>query len=327
MEKNVTIYINMPVYNADSFLRTCLESVKVQTYPNFVCVMVDDGSTDSSNEICKEYTKDNRFVLLKQENQGVGAARRTALNYILENASENDFMTFLDADDTIKQDFFERFITTLKNNATHSKTTLYLSGYNEINGDKTITHLHQSNLPVVYGDFRQDMEILDSFLQTLWKNFYNLSLIKEHNLNFDPYFRRTSDIAFDFEYAFFVDKYVFINECFYNYYNISTSVSHGAASLTEEAFEIMLKSFKKRVHFLTEFNIPCKDRVLNKHISILVFKLIHTSWYKRLYELKQYANPSDTRNSGEKRVIFCLTHNMLWVYRLYLKCKALFIKP
>lgn len=74
---NPLISIIIPVYNTEKYLRHCLDSVLTQTYKEFECILVDDGSTDSSGRICDEYAaKDNRFLVIHKKNGGVAAARR-----------------------------------------------------------------------------------------------------------------------------------------------------------------------------------------------------------------------------------------------------------
>ena len=74
------VSVIIPVYNAEKYLRRCLDSVKNQTYKNIEVILVDDGSTDSSPQICDEYAKnDGRFRAFHKENGGVGDARNFAL--------------------------------------------------------------------------------------------------------------------------------------------------------------------------------------------------------------------------------------------------------
>ena len=325
MKEKPTIYLLIPVYNAEEYIARCLESIKNQTYKNFVCVIVNDGSTDKSAEICKKYAEDARFILLSQENHGCWFARNTGLDYVLENAGENDFLTFADSDDTLDSHFFERFVSVLSDSE-NSKDTIYLSGYNEVFPQKTIVHNIEQQDAIISGNFREDFEKIDQFMQTIWANFYSISLIREKNLKFDSTMRRSGDIFFNFSYAYYVKNYVFINECFYNYYIVETSISHGASSLTNESIDVQYKALSQRIKFLTECAIPSKDFIINKHLSNLTTRLIFTPYYKRLYELKKYANPKFTRTTGQKRVIFCLKYNLLWVYRIYMKGKSLFRK-
>ena len=91
---DIKIYIIIPIYNAEKYLNQCLESILTQTYHNFICVMVNDGSTDSSLQICQNYIKDNRFVLISQENKGVSKTRNESIK-----KANGDYIMFIDNDD------------------------------------------------------------------------------------------------------------------------------------------------------------------------------------------------------------------------------------
>jgi CDP-glycerol glycerophosphotransferase len=96
-EREVFVSIIIPVYNAEPFLRECLDSVLVQDYCDYEVIMVNDGSTDGSLGLLKEYAgKDSRFVCINQENQGAGGARNTGIE-----ASKGMYLLFLDADDML----------------------------------------------------------------------------------------------------------------------------------------------------------------------------------------------------------------------------------
>ena len=73
---NPLISIIIPIYNAELFIRKCLESISTQTYSNIEIVLVDDGSTDRCGEICDEYAnKNSRFIVIHKQNEGVSKAR------------------------------------------------------------------------------------------------------------------------------------------------------------------------------------------------------------------------------------------------------------
>ncbi|MBO6218708.1 MAG: glycosyltransferase [Treponema sp.] len=323
METQSNIYIILPVYNAQTYIKHCLDSISEQTCQNFVCVIVDDGSTDDTNDICKSYTTRENFILLMQKNSGVYSARNNALNYILEHADKNDLLTFIDADDSILPNFFETVFKSIEKTGGISSDTLYFSGYNEVFSEKTVKHIYKSEDFIVSGDFRKDFESLDPFMHTLWKNFYNIGLIREKKIRFNQKLKRGADILFNLDYAYFVKNYVFINDAFYNYYVNQTSLSHNSESNSENSVNIRRQHFEKCVQFLTDCNIKNKEYLINKYLSDIVFREILTPFYKRIYELREYANPRFTRNSGQKRVIFCLKYRCAWIYRLYLKMKHL----
>src|SRR5690554_7984530 len=96
------ISVIIPVYNKAPYLEQCLNSVINQTYKNLEIIIIDDGSTDNSLEICEKYRKkDERIQLISQENQGVSVAR----NKGIQKAS-GEWIYFLDADDYLELDAF-----------------------------------------------------------------------------------------------------------------------------------------------------------------------------------------------------------------------------
>ena len=104
---NELISIVVPIYNVENYLRQCLDSISEQTYKNFECIMVNDGSTDSSQQIAEEYLADSRFKLINQSNKGLSGARNTGVSHIRE---ESTFVAFVDSDDYIYPDFLETLI-------------------------------------------------------------------------------------------------------------------------------------------------------------------------------------------------------------------------
>ncbi len=312
-----TIFIIVPIYNAEKYLKECLESIQEQSVSGFTCVMVNDGSTDNSLTICNEFSKDSRFVLLSQENKGVAAARNAGLSYVLSHATENDFLTFIDADDFVRDSYLENFSKALKE---FDEADILFCGWNQLRNGETISHKLEKSESVVYGDFREDFECLDSFLQTLWGNFYSIKILQERKICFDEKLHISEDIQFNFTYAPFVKKYVFINCCLYNYRELQNSLSHTNLE-TDERISMRFANLERRIKFMTECDIKNKDFVIAKHISNITTGTIFNPRYKRLYELVKYAEPKYGRTKGQRRVIFCLKHKILWAYRMYLSLK------
>ena len=104
------VSIIVPIYNTEEFLDRCLQSIVSQTYKNIEIILVDDGSTDCSLGICKEYaSKDNRVKLLSQPNGGASAARNNGLG----NA-QGDYVMFVDSDDWIELDMVQNLLDAIK---------------------------------------------------------------------------------------------------------------------------------------------------------------------------------------------------------------------
>ena len=107
MEPLVSVIV--PVYNVHSYLRESLDSLLDQTYKNLEIIIIDDGSTDGSGELCDEYgEKDTRVVVIHQPNRGISAARNAGLEIF-----KGDYVAFLDSDDALDSCFVEKSISSL----------------------------------------------------------------------------------------------------------------------------------------------------------------------------------------------------------------------
>lgn len=100
------ISIIVPIYNGERYLKECLDSLKTQDYPNVEILLIDDGSTDRTADICRQYTSDDqRFHYIHQQNGGQNAARKTGV----EHAS-GEWVMFVDADDFVTIDYCSSFM-------------------------------------------------------------------------------------------------------------------------------------------------------------------------------------------------------------------------
>ncbi|MCR5376635.1 MAG: glycosyltransferase [Lachnospiraceae bacterium] len=110
ISEKTKVSVIVPVYNVKPFLEEALNSVVNQTYQEMEIILVDDGSTDGSSEICDEYAKrDNRIRLIRQSNQGLSAARNAGLNIMT-----GEFVAFLDSDDAYHPMFVELMAQAMK---------------------------------------------------------------------------------------------------------------------------------------------------------------------------------------------------------------------
>ncbi|SIS51303.1 Glycosyltransferase involved in cell wall bisynthesis [Zobellia uliginosa] len=124
----------IPVYNVEAYLERCIQSILKQNYSNLEVILVDDGSTDNSWDICKLYkSRDHRIIIIQQTNAGSSVARNTGLN-----KASGDYIAFIDSDDYVKTEMFQTMISyALTNNLsvvecglTQSNKAKELSPYN-----------------------------------------------------------------------------------------------------------------------------------------------------------------------------------------------------
>ena len=107
MDTTPLISIIVPVYNVEKYLSRCIESILSQSYKNLELILVDDGSTDLSYEICKKYkAEDNRVIITNQKNAGSSVARNTGLSY-----AKGEFIGFVDSDDWVLPNMFDVMIS------------------------------------------------------------------------------------------------------------------------------------------------------------------------------------------------------------------------
>ena len=141
--------IIIPVYNAARYLPECIKSVKRQIYNNYECILIDDGSTDDSYQICKDVAlEDLRFRVFQQENSGASVARNKGLLY-----AKGDYVVFIDADDYVTESYLSDLVSDLDD-----KTDLVIHGMMRVtnNGDCIDRGMHidaRYNLLLDYNAF------------------------------------------------------------------------------------------------------------------------------------------------------------------------------
>ncbi len=101
--------IIVPVYKVEKYIKNCVESILSQTYKDFKCIFIDDGSTDKSGEICDEYAKkDSRIQVIHQPNKGIADTRNIGLEL-----ANSELISFIDGDDTVDSTMYEKLVSYL----------------------------------------------------------------------------------------------------------------------------------------------------------------------------------------------------------------------
>ena len=210
----ILISIIIPVYNVEPYLRQCLDSVFGQTFKNFEVLLVNDGSSDSSGDICREYVeKDSRFHYFEKENGGLSDAR----NYGIERA-QGEYLTFIDSDDFVNEKHLENLF--LASRLTNADITI--GGFSRFeNGTFWLYQDRFSSDSLVSFTSAQAIQHLDSMFDvpflnfsTAWGKLFKRELFSE--LRF-PYGKYAEDQFIIWKlylkarsvYTFNVDSYVY----------------------------------------------------------------------------------------------------------------------
>lgn len=213
MEPKISVVI--PIYNVEKYLDRCILSVVNQKYVNLEIILVDDGSTDSSGQICDLWErKDKRIVALHKENGGLSDAR----NFGMERAS-GDLISFVDSDDYIEEGFFSRLYAVMsKYNAdiVECNSVMFYGETcsNYVISDKVVEFSAEDAL--------RELIMQRQFRQTVWNKLYRRNLVTEifpvGKINEDEYWT----------YKIFAnsDKIAHLDDELYFYFQREDSIMH-----------------------------------------------------------------------------------------------------
>lgn len=254
MSPHNLINIIVPVHNAENFLDRCITSVMNQTYPNLELLLVNDGSTDSSEMVCNRFALlDKRIKVISQKNRGASCARNSGIH-----RASGDFVFFLDADDFLKTNALEILIAGFH----RYYPDLVMSNFSKFENNGKIVRqqacFRPGGLPFAGRDkllFKQDIAAYvrhflkhpsNHLVSYCWARLYKLSIIKNNALFFPEDMRLFEDFIFNLDYLTHCEKTLFINETLYTYSMHSNHVSSSMAIVQGESFLHDMANFKQK---------------------------------------------------------------------------------
>lgn len=228
------ISIIVPVYNAEKFLPQCLESLLAQTFQDIEMILVNDGSTDSSLEICEKYAKiDHRITILSKDNEGVAKARRDG---IMKASAE--YISFIDSDDYYEPDFCEKMFSRIRK----TDADLVECDYYSVSGNARKEHrIYSCDMGLDTEKFYEIVvrkTIVNGYeAVVLWNKLYRKELITKAVKEFGD--NQLEDYLFNTQYYTMVERYVYIHQCLTNYRQVPMSLSR---KCNLQAYEILKRA-------------------------------------------------------------------------------------
>ena len=322
MDDKITVIV--PVYNVESYLRKCLDSIIAQTYKNIEIVVVNDGSTDASGEICKEFSgMDHRIIYIEQENAGLSAARNTGLNNM-----SGDYVTFVDSDDWIEQDYIE----TLYKKIVEYQADIAVGNYYSYNEDEETYYFHiygNSYYEKVYDNISifenlyESQEMKSFALISAWGKLYKAKLFDylrfdKGKLGEDGYFNQKMYLS--------VNKVVYLNKGLYAYRQRSGSITK---TWTEKWMHALVDAMSERITLLANMGYP-----LEKHLAVYrqmlevslangqASGLSDTATYKEFEMKRTLLNQLSIQEQKEKKAIV-LAANYAYVEQVMTTIKSI----
>ena len=318
------ITVIVPVYNVENYLRKCLDSIIAQTYKNIEIIVVNDGSTDASGQICQEYTQiDNRIVYIEKENGGLSEARNVGLDKMT-----GSYVTFIDSDDWAELDYVE----TLYKKIVEYQADISVGNYYSYNEDEETYYFHiygDSYYEKVYDNISifenlyESQEMKSFALISAWGKLYKAKLFdylrfEKGKLGEDGYFNQKMYLS--------VNKVVYLNKGLYAYRQRSGSITN---TWTEKWMHALVDAMSERITLLANMGYP-----LEKHLAVYrqmlevslangqASGLSDTATYKEFEMKRTLLNHLSIQEQKEKKAIV-LAANYAYVEQVITTIKSI----
>lgn len=292
------VSIIVPIYNSEKCIKQCISSIQNQTYKNLEIILIDDGSTDSSLDICRSYAAaDERIKVIHKENGGVSSARNCGIR-----AASGVYIQFVDSDDTVDKNMTNILVQHIeKENA-----DIVISSYITERWGRTQKHICPNRVYANPQEMKIDFELLylDCFLNSPWNKLFRRDKIIHY---FDESMHYFEDYIFNLNYISNISRIVTIDQCLYKYKEDSNN------SLTkvyrEDLREVYIKVYNEQMKFCHNYFSTTYDHyisfslVLGTYMSLQ--KLVYFSNKSRkekIAEIKKWINNPVIKKSLTKEI-------------------------
>ena len=245
------ISVIVPMHNSENTIERCVNSIKDSTYKNIEIVLIDDGSTDNTFNVCtKLKEKNNNILLMSTNNSSAGLSRQQGIDI-----ATGEFIGFVDADDYIDKEMYEKMYCYMNNN----NLDVCMCGNNEIYSNGRI---EKNNIRLKDNIYEREkiQRVLvkntiwyppecseDTPLFSIWRGLYRKDVIKKNNIRFlDEHVYSAEDRIFNYQVFINSERIGFIKECYYNYTINAESLTNNG-SRWEETYDYLSNNFYKCV--------------------------------------------------------------------------------
>lgn len=254
--------IVVPAYNIENYIGRCLDSLINQTYTNLEIIVVDDGSTDDTLSIIKDYEKkDKRIIVIHKENEGVSVTRLTGMK-----KAQGTYIGFVDGDDIVENNMFEL----LMKNAIKYQTDISHCGYVMDFPDGHSDYYYNTGKRIIQNNAEALKDLLEGkFIEPgLWNKIYKKKLIDNFILNRymeDYSIKNLEDLLINYYLFKNSNKAVFEDVCLYHY---TLRKSSAATGVSRNKFEDPIKVMK--ILMGEETNVELSNVIYKRYIGALI---------------------------------------------------------
>lgn len=225
---NPTVSIIVPVYNAEATLSRCIDSILTQEYTDFELILVDDGSRDTSGDICDQYAaRDSRIRVIHKENTGVSASRNQALDQ-----ARGTYLQFLDSDDWITPNATQLLVDT----ASHFHCDLVISDFYRVVGERvSVKGDIEDNCVMTKEEFAAHMveNPADFYYGVLWNKLFRRDIVEKYHLRMDEQISWCEDFMFNLEYIRHAEVFYALQVPIYYYVKTKGSLASQGMNISK----------------------------------------------------------------------------------------------
>lgn len=263
------ISIIIPNYNSEKFICHCLNSILEQDYSEKEVIVVDDGSTDNSVKVIRQFLKQNKKLdakLICQENLNAAVARNNGMK-----EATGDYVLFLDSDDLLEANVLADSIKACEDNG----VDLLIGGYEEINEKGDYSKIKTFSDGVVVIDPKKEFSKLSNINPVPSNKIYNLGLIRKNNLDWGNV-KIGQDLNFFLKYLSVCEKVLLTNKIMYKYRIVQGSMTR---TYDSRIFDIV-NVFPDVEKFYSRNN---KNLLYKQYIPVLMVKHFNSQLYKQIF--------------------------------------------
>lgn len=274
MENNkVKVSIIVPVYNVEKYLKRCLNSLIKQTLQEIEIIIVNDGSTDNSLAICKEFENiDKRIKVYSKNNEGLGLTR----NYGISKCN-GKYIAFVDSDDFVSLDFYEKMYTNIEENNTDAVFAEFRNhrndGTDSVGEKNSFKEDIVSTKEYLYNILHVKNESLygkDYLNMSVWRSLYKREIIEKYNIKFESERKFISeDILFNIDFCEVSNKISFQKDTYYYYCYNSDSLTKKYKKNRFEMDLILYEEIIRRMKKYNDYNSKIKCGIDNFFLGYL----------------------------------------------------------
>lgn len=206
------ISIIIPIYNVSQYLNECIQSVVNQSYKDFECVLIDDGSSDGCEMICDQWAqKDSRIKVIHQSNQGVSKARNRGIA-----EAQGEYIIFIDSDDWIDPNYLNELFQPIEK----YNVDLVVCGLQQQYNNGTFqNYSYKTGIIKIEKQFTNEFTDINKQFLLFGPviKLYRKSIIQKHNIHFPPEYTYGEDLIFNYNYLEYVKAIYIVNQCLYHY--------------------------------------------------------------------------------------------------------------